>query len=258
LNAAMNIVKDGELTPAINEPKRLALFLDLDGTILDIAAAPMEVSTPPELIGTLRDLKELLGGAVAVLTGRKISDVDRLLAPVRLAAAGVHGTEIRLRPDDDIETSSDLVPDSLKKSVERLAGKTPGLLFEDKGFSIAVHYRAAPEMEPTLEKELSRLLDHHSSRLVLSHGRCVLELVPDRSTKGAALQEMMRLPPFRGRVPVMIGDDMPDETALAAAVGLGGLGLKVGGEHFREGPIDFREPAEVRDWLHGLAGRLQS
>jgi trehalose 6-phosphate phosphatase len=253
----MNIVKDGALTPTIDEPKRLALFLDLDGTILDIADAPREVSTPPELIDTLRNVQARLGGAVAILTGRKIADVDRLLAPLRLPAAGVHGTEIRFEPDATIASSGDLVPERLKKDVKRLAGGLRGVLFEDKGLSIAVHYRAVPELEPLLESELRRLLDQHTSRLVLSHGRRVLELVSARSTKGAALREMMRLPPFRGRVPLMIGDDMPDETALAAAVGLGGLGLKVGGEHFQDG-IDFRYPGEVRDWLRGLAEQLRS
>jgi trehalose 6-phosphate phosphatase len=252
----MDIVRDVKLSPTLDDPRRIALFLDLDGTILDIASAPIEVSTPPDVVETLRDLQESLEGAVAVLTGRNIADVDRLLAPLRLAAAGVHGSEIRLDPGAEIDSCDDVVPAPLKKDVERLAGGMPGVLFEDKGSSIAVHYRAVPDMEPLLETELRRLLDHHPSRLVLSHGRRVLELVPEQSTKGAALERMMGLPPFRDRVPVMIGDDMPDETALAAAVGLGGLGLKVRGEHFRSGSLHFGGPAEVRGWLRELAKQL--
>jgi trehalose 6-phosphate phosphatase len=254
----MGIVREVKLSPAVDEARRIALFLDLDGTILDIATAPTAVTTPPDLVETLRSLQDSLWGAVAVLTGRKIAEVDRLLAPLRLPAAGVHGSEIRVEPDGDIASMAEAVPAHLRKDVEKLAESHSGTLFEDKGLSIAVHYRAVPSLEKVLEAELRRILDRHTSRLVLSHGRRVLELVPEQSTKGVALEKMMRLPPFRDRLPVMIGDDMPDETALAAAVGLGGLGLKVRGEHFRSGSVDFGGPADVRGWLHDLAHQLQA
>lgn len=254
----MGLVREVKLSPAVDEARRIALFLDLDGTILDIASEPTAVTTPLGLVETLRSLQASLGGAVAVLTGRKIADVDRLLAPLKLPAAGVHGSEIRVEPDGDIASRAEAVPAHLRQDVERLAESHSGTLFEDKGLSIAVHYRAVPSLEKVLEDELRRILDLHASGFVLSHGRRVLELVPEQSTKGTALERMMRLPPFRDRLPVMIGDDMPDETALAAAVGLGGLGLKVRGEHFRSGSVDFGGPAEVRGWLHALADQLQA
>jgi trehalose 6-phosphate phosphatase len=112
-------------------------------------------------------------------------------------------------------------------------------------------------MEPLLEAELRGLLDAHEARLELSCGRRVLELTPQASSKATALERFMRQAPFRGRRPVMIGDDLPDEPALDAAVRLGGLGLKVGGEHFRGSGSDFTGPAQVRNWLEGLAMTLE-
>jgi trehalose 6-phosphate phosphatase len=246
------------LTPQIDNPLKVALFIDLDGTVLDIAAAPRSVSTPHNLTATLRRLQQLLGGAVAILTGRKVDDVDRLLAPLKLIAAGVHGGELRLEPDGEIEVASGSVPGPLIAAVERLARSVPGVIVERKGIAVAVHYRAVPEMERVLATELRDLLANHSNRLVLSHGRRVFELTDVNLTKGTALKRLMETPRFRGRRPLMIGDDSPDEAALETATRLGGLGLKVKGEHFKGGAIDFRDPAHVRRWLYDLAERLDT
>jgi trehalose 6-phosphate phosphatase len=246
------------LTLQIENPLNVALFIDLDGTVLDIAAAHMSVSTPHDLTGTLRRLQRLLGGAVAILTGRKVDDVDRLLAPLKLIAAGVHGGELRLDPDGEIAVVSDSVPDPLIAAVERLARSVPGVIVERKGIAVAVHYRAVPEMERVLARELRDLLTAHSNRLVLSHRRRMLELTAASWTKGTALKRLMETPRFRGRQPLMIGDDSPDEAALETAARLGGLGLKVKGEHFKGGAIDFRDPAHVRRWLYDLAERLDT
>ena len=245
------------LTLRIEQPGNIALFLDLDGTLLDITAVPTDVSAPAGLSATLDALQRRLDGAVAVLTGRKIDEVDRPLAPARLTAAGVHGAEFRSNPQGRIEVVSASVPTALVSAVERLASSIPGVLVEHKGIAIAVHYRAVPDMEPLLEAELRGLLDAHEARLELSCGRRVLELTPRASSKATALERFMRQPPFRGRRPVMIGDDLPDEPALDAAVRLEGIGLKVGGEHFREKGSDFTGPAQVRNWLERLAATLE-
>jgi len=241
----------------IDDPASVALFLDLDGTLLDIATAPTDVSAPAGLSATLQRLQRTLSGAIAVLTGRTIDDADRLLSPVKLAGAGVHGAELRVEPEGDIEVISGSVPAPLVAAVEKLARSIPGVFVEHKGIALAVHYRAAPAFEPMLATELRGLLDAHANRLVLSHGRRVLELAPRASTKGTALKRLMQTPRFRGRRPVMIGDDMPDEAALDVAASLGGMGLKVGGEHFQRGGTHFSGPAQVRHWLQDLATTLE-
>jgi len=241
----------------IEHPGSVALFLDLDGTLFDITAVPADVSAPAGLSATLGQLQRTLQGAVAILTGRKIDEVDRLLAPVRTVAAGVHGAELRLEPNGAIEVASASVPESLVRAVDRLASSIPGVLVEHKGIAITVHYRAVPAMELLLEAELRSLLDAHDTRLVLSHGRRVLELTPQASTKATALERLMQEPAFRGRRPVMIGDDQPDEAALATAVSLGGTALKVAGEHFRGGEANFAGPKQVRRWLEDLAMALE-
>jgi trehalose 6-phosphate phosphatase len=224
--------------------------------VLDIAAAPRSVSTPPGLAATLRRLQQVLGGAVAILTGWKVNEVDRLLAPLKLIAAGVHGGELRFEPDGEIEVTSGSVPGPLVAAVERLAHSVPGVIVERKGIAVAVHYRAVPEMERVLATELRGLLATHPNRLVLSHGRRVFELTLASSTKGIALKRLMATPRFRGRRPLMIGDDSPDEAALAIATHLGRFGLKVKGEHFQSG--DFRGPSHVRRWLQDLAETLST
>ncbi|HKA64372.1 MAG TPA: trehalose-phosphatase, partial [Methyloceanibacter sp.] len=230
----------------IDDPAEIALFLDLDGTLLDIAAAPGDVSAPAGLSATLQRLQRTLSGAVAILTGRTIGETDCLLSPLKLPGAGVHGAELRVEPEGDIEVISGSVPAPLVAAVERLASSIPGVFVEHKRLALAVHYRAAPALEPMLETELRGLLDTHTNRLVLSHGRRVLELAPRESSKGTALKRLMQAPRFEGRRPVMIGDDLPDEAALDIATSLGGVGLKVGGEHFRRGGTHFSGPAQVR------------
>jgi trehalose 6-phosphate phosphatase len=245
------------LSLEIDDPAHVALFLDLDGTLLDIAKAPTDVSAPAGLSATLERLQRTLRGAVAILTGRTIDEVDRLLAPVKLAGAGVHGAELRVEPEGEIEVISGPVPAPLVAAVEKLARSIPGVFVEHKGIALAVHYRAATAFEPLLETELRGLLDAHTNRLVLSQGRRVLELAPRASTKGTALKRLMQMPSFRGRRPVMIGDDLPDETALDIAANLGGVGLRVGGEHFQRGGTHFSGPAQVRHWLQDLATTLE-
>ena len=135
----------GALTLQIEDPLNVALFLDLDGTVLDIAAAPRGVSTPIGLTSTLGRLQQALDGAIAILTGRKIDEVDRLLAPpLRLIAAGVHGGELRLAPEGRIEVAGGPVPAALVDGLERLARSIPGVVVEHKGIAVALHYALSP------------------------------------------------------------------------------------------------------------------
>ena len=193
-----------ELSLQIDYPADIALFLDLDGTLLDIAAAPRDVSAPAGLSPTLQRLQRTLSGAVAILTGRTMDEADRLLSPVKLAGAGVHGAELRVEPEGEIEVMSGSVPAPLVAAVERLARSVPGVFVEHKGVALAVHYRAAPAFEPMLEKELRGLLDTHTNRLVLSPGRRVLELAPREFEQGNRAQTVDAGTSFRRAAP---GDD---------------------------------------------------
>jgi trehalose 6-phosphate phosphatase len=241
----------------LEDPSDWALFLDLDGTLLDVAATPRGVSVPPELVPLLGRLVAGLEGAVGVISGRRVAEIDRFLAPLKLVAAGVHGSELRTAADAAIEDAAEPLPAELVEEVNGLSRLTPGVLVEPKRSSISVHYRAAPWAGPLIEAALRRLLERGPDHLILCPGRKVFEVVPLHISKGTALEKLAALPPFRSRRPIMIGDDVADESALEAAVRLGGRGLKVAGEHFPKETAHFAGPAHVRAWLRDLAERAE-
>jgi trehalose 6-phosphate phosphatase len=189
---------------------------------------------------------------MALLTGRRIADADRFFAPLRLPASGVHGTEARSAQVGSAAIAlAGPVPAGLAAAVHTVADDASGLLVEEKGAAIAVHYRNAPEARLALERELRRILERWDC-FTLRDGRKVIEVVPKTHSKATGLAWLMQLPAFKGRRPVMIGDDLGDEPALAIAERLGGIGLRVAGEHFRPEVADFESPADVRAWLAGL------
>ncbi|MDX2201617.1 MAG: trehalose-phosphatase [Hyphomicrobiaceae bacterium] len=240
----------------LDDPKATALFLDLDGTLIDIAPTPDSVHVPDGLAAMLGELTRQLDGALAIVTGRTIADVDRFLAPLTPVAAGVHGAELRHGPGGEITVRADPIDAGVAQSVRRVAAEHASVMVETKHASIAVHYRQAPSLAPVLEVALARILDDGPDHLILAHGRQVFEIVPRHVSKGAALQAIMDLPAFAGRRPVMIGDDVPDVPALEAAIRLGGSGLRVAGEHFSPAEADFMGPVEVRAWLRALSEGL--
>lgn len=226
-----------------------ALFLDLDGTVLEIAAEPEGVVVPAALADTLRLLEGRLDGALAVLTGRPIADVDRLLNPMAPIAAGIHGAELRTQPGGTVRLLANAVDATIVEAVRHLAGTVDGALVELKPASVALHYRRAPQAEAQIELALNNIVARGPKHLILCRGRKVFEIVPRHVSKGAALEAFMNLPPFVGRRPVMVGDDVSDLSAFAAAVALGGRTLKVAGELFSREHADFASPAAVRSWL---------
>ncbi len=237
-------------------PHDWALFLDIDGTLLRMAPTPDAVSVPPELPKLLAAVAGGLDGALAIVTGRRVAEADRLLAPVKLVASGVHGTELRNDPAGPIMMLAKPVPADVIEMMMSVSRIAEGILVEQKGSGAAVHYRNAPLAQRAIESEVARIIGRSSYDLVLRRGRKVLEAVPRGFSKGQALVDFMDRPPFKGRRPLMIGDDVGDETALAAAEALSGMGLKVAGEHFATAEADFGGVGEVRSWLAQLAERL--
>lgn len=250
--------RKGDKLAVFDVPGHSALFLDLDGTLIDIAPTPDAVTTPDGLVATLAALTEKLGGALAILTGRPIADVDWMLHPLRPMAAGVHGAEIRWTTGGAVERRAEAIDADVVAAVKRVVDDEPGAELELKHVSVAVHYRSAPDAGSRLQSALRDVLEDGPDHLMLAAGRRVLEIVPRNVAKGKALEAFMTLPAFRSRTPVMIGDDVTDETAFAAAGRLGGLGLKVAGEHFQVTDAHFAGPEHVRRWLADYTRRTAS
>lgn len=235
--------------PALIDPTTHALFLDMDGTLLDIAATPGAVVVPPELVSLLEQAQKRFGGGLAIMTGRRISNADFLLKPLKLAASGVHGAEMRHEPGGDIICAQGGVDADIKAELFALAERIPGVLIEPKGAGVALHYRLVPARRLELENAVRLAIKDHGKTLVVAAGRMVLEIIPSGTSKGTAIDGLMRAKPFAGRVPVMIGDDAGDKPAFETVVARGGLALKVAGEQFSPRQSHFSGPAAVLDWL---------
>jgi trehalose 6-phosphate phosphatase len=226
-----------------------AFFLDVDGTLLGIAATPDAVAVEPGLVAQLAALEKATGGAVALISGRSIAALDALFEPLTLPAAGQHGAERRDaagRFHRHILGARGI--EEARAAAHGFARNHPGVLVEEKGLSVAVHYRRAPGAEPALRALLEGIAAGSGGELALQPGKMVFEVKPAGRDKGTAITEFMDEPPFRGRVPVFIGDDVTDEYGFAVVNERGGLSVKVG-----EGPSCARARLPgveaVRDWL---------
>ena len=237
----------------------IAVLLDIDGTILDIAPTPDAVVVPASLPQTLRRLVRETGGALALVSGRSLGDIDLLFAPLRLPAIGGHGAQVRPSAHEAIETEhAHLLDGDLRNRVSELAVGAPGVLVEDKGYSVAVHYRLAPEQEGRVKKAVAAIkADWPEQPIEVLPGKSVVEIKPAGFHKGAAIRELMRHEPFAGRRPIFVGDDTTDESAFAVMPEFNGLGFSVG----RRMPGTahcFATPSDVRRWLERLAGGKES
>lgn len=232
---------------------RCALLLDIDGTILDIAASPRQVRVPPGLRETLSRLAVATGGALAMVSGRSIADIDLIFSPLHFAAVGVHGAEMRISGDGEARPRIAPLPTALKRKLATIADLAPGLLVEDKGYSLALHYRAAPQLGPQVEAAVTAICSEAGdARIEILPGKLMVDVKPAGINKGNAVDELMRHPPFAGRRPIFIGDDVTDIPVFNLIPAFDGLAFSVGGI---AADVDghFDSPEAVRAWLAKLA-----
>jgi trehalose 6-phosphate phosphatase len=234
-----------QFLPELN-PRDTALFLDFDGTLAELATRPGAVRVPALLVPLLDHLQEHLQGALALVTGRPLADLDALLAPLCLPAAAEHGAVHR---GADGRQRSVPIPDlqAVTRVARALARQHTGLQVELKTAAVALHYRQAPELENLCLQHLARAV-LATPGVELLHGKCVIEVKPQGVSKGSAIAAFMREPPFAGRTPWFAGDDVTDEAGFAWVQSAGGQCLKVGA-----GPSLARHrcanPQALRDWL---------
>jgi len=224
------------------------LFLDFDGTLAPLQDDPDTVSLPDDGAETLIALKQCLGGALVLISGRDICDLSSR-TPQALWRAGGHGLDI-CRPGEAPAADLGAAPLRLIQEADAIVAANPGVRVENKGPVLAIHYRQAPSAEAELLKTLRTLADE-TPGYKAQHGKMVIELKPERANKGRALAEMMAFPEFEGRTPIMAGDDTTDEDAMRVAAELNGFGIKVGeGESCAK--YRFADTNAVWDWLRRL------
>ncbi|WP_048438487.1 trehalose-phosphatase [Caenimonas sp. SL110] len=229
-----------------------ALFLDFDGTLVDIAPQPDEVIVPAGLVQMLDALNTYLGGALALISGRPLAQIDAFLHPLKLPAAGVHGAE-RRGANGEVALLTTQPLQQVEDAARALAARYPDLLVETKRGSVALHYRQAPELQDQCIAAMQAAVED-SPGMSLLKGKMVVEAKPGGASKGLAIEAFMHEAPFAGRRPVFVGDDVTDEVGFATVQRLQGLGVKVG-----EGPSvawqRVESPAQFRLQLHDAVAR---
>lgn len=244
--------------PVFLSPRETAFFFDFDGTLVEIAPTPDGVVVPKAMIDSLAELRRLSKGAVAVVSGRGIESIDGFLGMPDLPVAGLHGAERRDASGDTMRLAFD---DTRLLRMERVLADVvrahPGMLLEIKGASVALHYRNAPLSEPIAREVAERLVAEQSDGYVLQPGKMVYEIKPKHVDKGRALAAFLDEPPFAGRMPVFVGDDLTDEKGFAVVNERGGLSIKVGaGETVARSRVD--SVGAFLAWLAAIVAAARS
>jgi trehalose 6-phosphate phosphatase len=234
-----------------------AVFLDVDGTLLQIAATPADVRVPERIVGLLARLRTRLGGALALVSGRRVADLDSLFAPLKLPTAGAHGAERRdaLGRWHGRDYRAQLAP--ARELLSAWARKHPGALLEDKGAALALHYRAIPELEDEARRAATAACAAVGPDFHVQDGKRVLEIKVGALGKGQAIAQFMSEPPFHGRAPVFLGDDLTDEDGFEVVNRLGGHSIAVGVRRDTCARWHLGDETEVLQWLEsGVGGGL--
>jgi trehalose 6-phosphate phosphatase len=238
------------LVPHLNET---AILLDIDGTLLDLAPTPREVWVPPDLAKTLNRLMVRTNGALALVSGRSLNDIDLIFAPEQFSAVGGHGAEMRIDPDSEsVASHAPPLDKELKRRLAAIAKLSPGILLEDKGYSLALHYRLAPHAEKAIYAAVSLIrADLPNAPIEVLPGKCVCEIKHSGFTKATGVRELMTHEPFKGRRPLFIGDDVTDETVFGIMPDYDGLAFSVG-RRAKGVAGHFDAPSDVREFLAHL------
>jgi trehalose 6-phosphate phosphatase len=241
----------GDLAQLVHRYEGWCLFLDFDGTIVDIADSPSGITVPPGLVTLLERISFALDGALALVSGRSLVDLDRLLSPLRLPSAGVHGLE---RRDAQGRTTRCRVDDAAllaaRTAMQQYAARYPDLLLEDKGLALALHYRRSPKLGPRVSRVVHAIAKDLGPTLEVQEGTHVCEIKPVGADKRTAVEAFLSEPPFAGRRPICVGDDATDRGAFRAVCRHGGLAIAVGAR--LQARWRLPDPTAVRCWLERL------
>lgn len=232
---------------------RTAWFLDIDGTLLELAATPDGVRVDQGVLNLLTQLREVSGGAVALISGRSVAIVDSLFKPLRLPVAGQHGVERRDAAGvTHYHQANGQTLTAVRHALAIWAAERPGLLLEDKGLSLALHYRQAPALEADVRRFIELMVAASGGDFCLQSGKMVVEIKPTGRDKGTAIREFLDEAPFHGRIPVFVGDDVSDEYGFEIVNRLGGIAIKVGDEP-TTASRRLPDVTAVREWLASVA-----
>lgn len=229
----------------------IALFLDMDGVLAPMAPTPDAVVPTARRTAALKAVEARLSGRVAIVSGRTLAEIDRISDHALMSGSGVHGLERRLKDGSIRRKTADAGVAEAMKAFEAFAAVRPGVIVEDKGVSVGLHYRQAPD-EARAAKALAAELQSETG-LTLQPGHMVLELKTPGADKGTAVTAFMQEPPFNGAVPVMLGDDLTDEYGFEAAAALGGYGVLVGPERETAARYRLDDVDAVLTWLEAVA-----
>lgn len=239
-----------------------SLFLDVDGTLLDIAPTPDGVVVPDGLIDTLNDLNAALGGAVALVSGRRRADLRALFRGADVVMIGEHGATASVPLPAIDGARGDRVPLALVAALRRFAARHPDTLVEIKGHGAALHVRRAPAAAAAARRLADTLAGTYGERVRLLRGKAVFEFIAAGVSKGRAIEALLREKGFSGRLPYVVGDDVTDEDGFAVANRMGGTSLRVGSSDLRMAGSAARytiaSPPQLRKWLRGCAERLRA
>lgn len=241
------------------DPREVAFLLDIDGTLLDIALTPHDVQVPSTLRKTLTKLQERTGGAIALVSGRSLSDIDLIFSPLKMSAVGGHGAEMRVDPYSKANgINSRFLERKTRRQLAEVADLAEGIIMEDKGYSVALHYRLAPDKQRAIEDRVAAICGELPAGAVeILPGKAVIEIKKSGFNKGTGLRDLMAYAPFAGRKPVFIGDDITDEAAFAVVPEFDGLAISVG--RIVPGAAKrFETPSDVRRWLERIASKDDS